>query len=143
MGSERMGEDTGDYHLGHLEEPFTRYPGNPILTAKDMPYPANSVFNAGATKIGDNTLLLMRVEDRRGLSHLTVARSTDGFTSWQIDPRPTLPADPDGHPEEVWGIEDAPHLLPRGRRTLHHHLYGILSRRPARISCDHRGLRAF
>jgi len=106
MGSERMGENAGDYHVGHLEEPFTRYPGNPILTAKDIPYPANSVFNAGATKIGDNTLLLMRVEDRRGLSHLTVARSKDGFTSWLIDPRPTLPADPEGHPEEFWGIED-------------------------------------
>ena len=106
MARERMGENAGDYHIGQLEEPFTRYPGNPILTAKDMPYPANSVFNAGATEMGDNTLLLMRVEDRRGLSLLTVARSKDGFTSWQIDPRPTLPADPDGHPEEVWGIED-------------------------------------
>jgi len=106
MARERMGENAGAYHVGHLEEPFTRYPGNPILTAKDIPYPANSVFNAGATKIGDNTLLLMRVEDRRGLSHLTVARSKDGFASWLIDPRPTLPADPEGHPEEFWGIED-------------------------------------
>ncbi|MBC7292990.1 MAG: glycosidase [Thermoleophilia bacterium] len=89
-----------------MEELFTRYPGNPILTAKDIPYTANSVFNAGAVKVGGESLLLMRVEDRRGLSHLTVARSQDGFTNWRVDPRPTLPADPVGHPEEVWGIED-------------------------------------
>jgi predicted GH43/DUF377 family glycosyl hydrolase len=85
---------------------FTRYPGNPILTAQHIPYPANSVFNAGAAKVGDDSLLLMRVEDRRGLSHLTVARSRDGFTDWRVDPSATLPADPAGHPEELWGIED-------------------------------------
>ena len=106
MGIERLGGNAENYHAGHVEEPFTRYPGNPILKAKDIPYPANSVFNAGAAKVGEDNLLLMRVEDRRGLSHLTVARSTDGLTSWQIDPRPTLPADPEGHAEEFWGIED-------------------------------------
>jgi predicted GH43/DUF377 family glycosyl hydrolase len=88
------------------DELFTRYPGNPILTAKDIPYPANSVFNAGAVKVGEESLLLLRVEDRRGLSHLTVARSKDGLTKWRVDPRPTLAADPVGHPEEIWGIED-------------------------------------
>ena len=85
---------------------FTRYPGNPILSAEGIPYPANSVFNAGAVKVGDDSLLLTRVEDRRGLSHLTVARSKDGFTNWRVDPHPTLQADPVGHPEEIWGIED-------------------------------------
>lgn len=87
-------------------EPFTRFAGNPIITMRDLPYPANSVFNAGAVKVGGETLLLLRVEDRRGHSHLTAARSRDGFTGWRIDPQPTLPADPDGHPEELWGIED-------------------------------------
>jgi predicted GH43/DUF377 family glycosyl hydrolase len=91
---------------GDARELFTRFPGNPILTAKDIPYSANSVFNAGACKVGDDSLLLMRVEDRRGLSHLTVARSRDGFTDWRVDPHPTFPADPVGHPEELWGIED-------------------------------------
>ena len=46
-----------------------RHPANPILTSKDWPYPINSVFNAGATLLADGTtLLLCRVEDRRGLS---------------------------------------------------------------------------
>ncbi len=85
---------------------FTRHEANPIIQAADIPYPANSAFNAAATQFGDETLLLMRVEDRRGLSHLTAARSRDGVTDWRIDPVPTLPADPDGYPEEIWGIED-------------------------------------
>lgn len=89
------------------KEVFKRYQGNPIITAADMPYPASSVFNPGAVEIDGETLLLMRVEDRRGMSHLTVARSADGFTDWRIDKTPTLPADPIGHPEELWGIEDA------------------------------------
>jgi predicted GH43/DUF377 family glycosyl hydrolase len=89
-----------------FKELFTRYPGNPIIRATDLPYKANSVFNAGATLIDGETLLLMRVEDRRGISHLTVARSLDGITNWRIDSGPTLSPSPQTHPEEVWGIED-------------------------------------
>ena len=87
-------------------ELFRRHPGNPIISVKDFSYPANSVFNAGATRAGDKTLLLMRVEDRRGISHLTVARSKDGISEWGIDPRPTIMPSPDTHPEEIYGIED-------------------------------------
>ncbi|MFH1514300.1 MAG: glycosidase [bacterium] len=87
-------------------ELFKRHPHNPILTADDWPYPCNAVFNAGATKFEDDYLLLVRVEDHRGFSHLTVARSQDGITNWRIDSKPTMFPDPQGHPEEVWGIED-------------------------------------
>ncbi len=86
---------------------FSRHPGNPILTAQDWPYSMNSVFNAGATLLPDgSTLLLCRVEDRRGLSHLCAARSSNGVDGWQIDSKPTLLPDPERYPEEVWGIED-------------------------------------
>ncbi len=51
-------------------------------------------------------MLLCRVEDRRGLSHLCAARSANGVDNWQIDPQPTLQADPEHYPEELWGIED-------------------------------------
>jgi predicted GH43/DUF377 family glycosyl hydrolase len=92
--------------LGRHEALFTRHFGNPILTADDWPYPINSVFNAGATLLADgSTLLLCRVEDRRGLSHLCAARSANGVDGWQIDREPTLLPDPN-HPEEIWGIED-------------------------------------
>jgi predicted GH43/DUF377 family glycosyl hydrolase len=87
-------------------EPFTRHPANPIITTADLPYPANSVFNPGATIHDGETILLIRVEDRRGLSHLTVARSPDGVAGWRIDSAPTFDAKPDTYPEEIWGIED-------------------------------------
>jgi len=88
-------------------ELFHRYKKNPILSAENWPCPINSVFNAGATLLIDGTtLLLCRVEDRRGLSHLCAARSSNGIDGWKIDPQPTLLPDPDNYPEELWGIED-------------------------------------
>ncbi|MDH4210917.1 MAG: glycosidase [candidate division WOR-3 bacterium] len=86
---------------------FQRYPKNPILVARDWPYPVNSVFNPGAILLPDGiTLLLCRVEDRSGHSHLCVARSKNGMDCWQIDSQPTLLPDPEKYPEEIWGIED-------------------------------------
>ena len=85
---------------------FTRYPQNPIITKEHLHYQAASVFNPAATKVGDETLLLMRVEDRRGVSHLTIARSPDGIRDWRIDEEPALVAMPEKHPEESWGLED-------------------------------------
>ncbi|MBB6147300.1 putative GH43/DUF377 family glycosyl hydrolase [Silvibacterium bohemicum] len=86
---------------------FVRHAGNPILSRKDWPYPVNSVFNAAATVLADgDTLLLCRVEDRRGLSHLCAARSTNGIDDWRIDSQPTLLPQPKEYPEEIWGIED-------------------------------------
>lgn len=90
----------------HSRELFTRCEKNPIIQTKDIPYQVNSVFNAAATRVGEDILLLMRVEDRRGISHLTAARSRDGVTNWVIDSRPTLMPDSKRHPEEIWGIED-------------------------------------
>jgi predicted GH43/DUF377 family glycosyl hydrolase len=84
-----------------------RYSGNPILSGEEWPYPINSVFNAGAARLADGqTLLLCRVEDRRGLSHLCAARSANGVDQWRIDPEPTLAPNPREYPEEIWGIED-------------------------------------
>src|SRR5260370_8418415 len=68
---------------------FCRHTANPILTGKDWPYSVNSGFNAGATLLPNgSTLLLCRVEDRRGLSHLWVARSVNVVDDWQIDRKP-------------------------------------------------------
>ena len=86
---------------------FVRYPGNPILSRKDWPYAINSVFNAAAVRLADgDTLLLCRVEDKRGLSHLCAARSANGVDNWRIDSPPTMMARPTEYPEEIWGIED-------------------------------------
>lgn len=94
-------------HNAHFKELFRRYSGNPILTAADWTYPAHTIFNPGATLLqSGETLLLARVEDRRGHSHLTAARSQDGVANWQIDKHPTFTPDPEHHPEDEWGIED-------------------------------------
>jgi predicted GH43/DUF377 family glycosyl hydrolase len=90
-----------------FEQLFRRYENNPVLTADNWPYTVNTVFNPGATLLADGvTLLLCRVEDYRGHSHLCAARSVDGFTNWQVDECPTMLPDIEGHPEELWGIED-------------------------------------
>lgn len=86
---------------------FQRHARNPILRPSDWPYPINTVFNPGVTRLADGTtLLLCRVEDRRGLSHLCAARSRNGLDGWRIDATPTLLPDSDHYPEEIWGIED-------------------------------------
>ena len=74
---------------------FTSSPVNPILTAADLPYPANSAFNPGAARVGDETVLLVRVEDLRGISSLHVARSADGIGGSRFDPEPLLQPDPE------------------------------------------------
>ena len=67
-----------------------RYDGNPILRPETWPYPANAVFNPGAVEINGEVLLLVRVEDLQGFSHLTIARSRDGKTSWIIETKTHL-----------------------------------------------------
>lgn len=92
-------------HQKKAYELFKRYDGNPILTPENWPYPTSAVFNPAAAKLNTETILLVRVEDMRGFSHLTVARSADGFTNWEIDPTPTLEANQSSR-EERWGLED-------------------------------------
>jgi len=85
---------------------FVRDQNNPILSAKDWPYPVNTVFNPGVTYLQNKVLLLARAEDRRGFSHLTKAVSENGVVNWMIDTQPTFEPDPQNHPEETWGVED-------------------------------------
>lgn len=96
-----------DKDIQHHQESvlFKRFKHNPVLTPAMWPYRVNSVFNAGATVFGGNVLLLVRVEDMRGISHLCKAVSQDGYTNWKIDSEPTLIPKTD-FPEEKFGIED-------------------------------------
>ena len=91
----------------HLATPtlFERHHANPIIQAHDLPYPANTVFNPGVAELDGETILLLRVEDRRGISHLQVARSADGVGGWRFDDTPLLRPAKD-HVEEIWGCED-------------------------------------
>ena len=112
---------------------------NPILTAADWPYPVHTVFNPGATLLADGTtLLLCRVEDRRGHSHLCAARSANGVDGWQIDPsRRCLPTR-SNYPEELWGIED-PRITYVPELGKYAVVYTAFTRRPGRGAGADRG----
>jgi len=88
------------------KELWVRCHQNPILTRDCVPYPCNSVLNPGATLQESNTILLMRVEDRRGISHITVARSANGVDGWIVENQPLIVPQKTEYPEEEWGVED-------------------------------------
>jgi predicted GH43/DUF377 family glycosyl hydrolase len=84
---------------------FTRYVHNPIIDHGHWPYPVEAVINPGVAVYNNETIMLCRVADCRGLSWLQVARSHDGVTNWRIDPEPLIIGDPN-NPAELWGTED-------------------------------------
>ncbi len=85
-----------------------KYDKNPILVKEDVPFKVNSIFNSGAVKMGDEYILLTRVEMPTGRSSFLLARSKDGV-KFKTESKPCLT--PDDHGEYFkyveWGIEDA------------------------------------
>ena len=87
----------------------TRYPGNPILTADDIPFEANLIFNAGVVKYHGRYIMLFRDDFNytkkmfddwaagKGELHgpscqIGLAYSDDGF-HWKPEPKPILNAE--------------------------------------------------
>ena len=56
-----------------------RYEGNPILSKKDIPYPVETVHNAGVIKHNRQYIMLFRSHLRNGRSIIGLAESNDGF----------------------------------------------------------------
>ena len=85
----------------------TRYEGNPILTKHDIPYPVETVHNAGACKFNGRYLLLFRSHLRNGRSIIGIARSTDGY-KFQVDPKPFMVpcSEIEFAAHEEYGVED-------------------------------------
>ncbi len=109
------------YHLDIIK----RHPLNPIITREDVPYHCNTVFNAAACKCRGEYLLLLRIEDFEGKSHLTLARSHDGL-DFRVDKRPWVEPskDPYFEPYERFGIED-PRITPlEGKYYITYTAYG-------------------
>jgi beta-1,4-mannooligosaccharide/beta-1,4-mannosyl-N-acetylglucosamine phosphorylase len=105
--------------------PFIRYEKNPILTADDVPYPCNTVFNAAACRYKNFYILLLRIEDLRGHSHLTLARSNNGY-DFSIDSSPLIkPSDePEYKVYEEYGVEDPRITLIDGTYYICYTAYG-------------------
>ncbi len=79
-----------------------RHPANPILSARQVPYPTALVFNAGVCKFNGQYVMVFRndygsVEDQivEG-TNLGLAFSADGI-AWQVQPTPFM----DWHDAEV------------------------------------------
>ena len=87
--------------------PFKRYEKNPIISSDDVAYPCNAVFNAAACKYQNQYLVLLRIEDLQGRSHLTLARSEDG-NRFTVDAQPWITSSDE--PYERFGVED-PRIL--------------------------------
>jgi beta-1,4-mannooligosaccharide/beta-1,4-mannosyl-N-acetylglucosamine phosphorylase len=86
---------------------FRRVGDTPLLTPDDVPYPVAAVFNPGVAVCGEEVVLLLRVEDRRGVSAIQVARSANGRDRWRFDEAPLLRPGLAEFPLEEWGCEDA------------------------------------
>lgn len=73
----------------------SRYEGNPVLAAGDIPYPAKLVFNAGVTKFQGKYVMVFRNdygpagEQRLTGTNLGLAFSDDGL-SWEVRSKPCL-----------------------------------------------------
>ena len=97
-----------------LMNKIVKFEGNPILTKENVPFRVNSIFNAGAVKIGDRYLLLCRTEMPDGRSSFTLAESIDGINFTVADRPCLMPKDHKDYYEYVeWGIED-PRITPIG-----------------------------
>jgi len=71
-----------------------RFPGNPVLSKEDIPYPASLVFNAGVTKYLGQYVMVFRndVSEHESEPHfvetnLGLAFSKDGL-NWEVQPEP-------------------------------------------------------
>ena len=85
----------------------TRYKKNPILTKADVPYPVQTVHNAGVTKYQDRYIMIFRSHLRTGRSIIGIAESEDGL-DFKVRPAPFLSPAKDGlfAEYEEFGVED-------------------------------------
>ena len=84
-----------------------RYEANPILTPEDIPYPVETVHNAGVCKFDGKYLMLFRAHRANGRSILGLAESDDGY---KFKPRrePFMTPEKSGvfGEYEEYGVED-------------------------------------
>lgn len=95
------------------KEPIVRrYEKNPILTKDDVPYPVETVHNAGVVKHNGKYVMLFRSHLRNGRSIIGLAESRDGV-HFAVRPEPFItPARSGPFAEyEAFGVED-PRICP-------------------------------
>lgn len=96
-----------------------RYPKNPILSAKDVPYKADLVFNAGVAKYQGKYVMVFRNDygymggARFQGTNLGIAYSEDGI-HWEVQPKPFLTREDMGD-EEIIRVYDPRLTVLEGR----------------------------
>lgn len=91
-----------------MYEPIVkRYPGNPVLTKKDIPYPVHTVHNAGVAKYNGKYFMLFRAHRGNGRCVLGLATSDDGY-KFVAEDKPFLVPATEGpfQKYESGGVED-------------------------------------
>jgi len=84
-----------------------RYEHNPILTKHDIPYPVETVHNAGVVKHEGRYIMLFRSHLRNGRSIIGKAESDDGFSFTACSEPFITPASEGVFAEyEAFGVED-------------------------------------
>ncbi len=109
-----------------------RYKNNPILTKRDVPYPVETVHNAGVVKHDGRYIMLFRSHRRNGRSIIGMAQSDDGF-SFKVRPEPFLVPSEEGDFAlyEEYGVEDVRICPLEGEYLL---TYSAYSRHGVRIA---------
>ncbi len=112
--------------------PVERYPGNPILTKHDVPYPVETVHNAAVTKYQGRYVMLFRSHLHNGRSIIGIAWSDDGFQFRVEEPAPFMVPSTAGTfaTHEEYGVED-PRICSFGND--HYITYSAYSRFGVRI----------
>ena len=95
--SRRLTLPSGEKVSVDLNHPVYRFPGNPLLSARDVNekwtdpgLQVTTVHNAGAASYDGETIMLFRSHLRNGMSVLGIARSANGMDKWRVDARPAL-----------------------------------------------------
>ena len=82
--------------IGALSSPsvITRCPSNPVLSAKDIPYDASLIFNAGVCKYQGRYVMVFRNDYGQrpnsvhpAATNIGIAYSDDGV-KWDVQPKP-------------------------------------------------------
>lgn len=109
-----------------------RYKNNPILTKADVPYPVETVHNAGVTKYQDRYIMIFRSHLRTGRSIIGIAESEDGL-DFNVRPKPFLVPAKEGlfAEYEEYGVEDPRISLIEGEYLI---TYSAYSRHGVRIA---------
>ncbi|MBE9510458.1 MAG: glycoside hydrolase family 130 protein [Bacteroidetes bacterium] len=84
-----------------------RYDNNPILTKDDVPYPVETVHNAGVIKFNDRYIMIFRSHKLNGRSILGLAESDDGY-NFRVHDKPFMTPATKGvfRKYEEYGVED-------------------------------------